>query len=92
MPGMISFMTLDPDVLSPEAPGCHQVACAPHGWVGVGEREEKGISQEAVSSVSGVQGGGSVEYVSRPLSALPIATLYKGSASIHCSLGMLLGP
>ena len=43
----------------------------------------KGISQEAVSSVSGVQGGGSVEYVSRPLSALPIATLYKGSASIH---------
>ena len=52
----------------------------------------KGISQEAVSSVSGVQGGGSVAYVSRPLSALPIATLYKGSASIHCSLGMLLGP
>ena len=49
----------------------------------MGEREEKGISQEAVSSVSGVQGGGSVEYVSRPLSALPIATLYKGSASIH---------
>ena len=36
-----------------------------------------------MSSVSGVQGGGSVAYVSRPLSALPIATLYKGSASIH---------
>ena len=37
--------TLDPDVLLPEDPK-HQdairfeVACAPHGWVGVGEREE----------------------------------------------------
>ena len=72
MPGMISFMTLDPDVLSPEAPGCHQVACAPHGWVGVGEHWEP--SQWSVR-VRGVQRGGLVWCALDPSPHYPRNTL-----------------